>query len=68
MYFLEGGDGVTIMNTLAENVIEVPIENTADGEKSGSSNTEALDEQETSKASSESVSYTHLTLPTICSV
>ena len=41
------------MNTVAENVIEEPIENTADDEKSGSSNGEALDEQETSKASSE---------------
>ena len=41
------------MNTLAENVIEEPIENTMDGEKLGSSNAEAIDEQETSKASSE---------------
>ena len=41
------------MNTLAENVIEEPIENTVDGKKLGSSNAEAIDEEETSKASSE---------------
>ena len=41
------------MNTVAENIIEKPIENTMDDEKSGSSNAEVLDEQETSKASSE---------------
>ena len=41
------------MSTVAENVIEEPIENTADDEKSGSSNGEARDEQEASKASSE---------------
>ena len=41
------------MNTVAENIIEEPVENTTDDKKSGSSNDEALDEQETSKASSE---------------
>ena len=41
------------MNTLAENIVEEPIESTMDDEKSGGSDDKALDEQETSKASSE---------------
>ena len=36
-----------------ENIIEEPVENTADDKKSRGSNDEALDEQEASKASSE---------------
>jgi len=48
-----GDDGVNIMNTVVENIIEEPVENTIDDKKSVSSNDEALDEQETSKASSE---------------
>ena len=41
------------MNTVVENIIEEPVENTADDKKSRGSNDEALDEQEASKASSE---------------
>ena len=41
------------MNTLAENIVEEPGENTTNDKKLGGSNDEALDEQETSKASSE---------------
>ena len=41
------------MNIVAENIIEEPAENTTEEKKSGGSNSEALDEQETSKASSE---------------
>ena len=41
------------MNTVAESIIEEPVENTTEDIKLGSSNSEALDEQETSKASSE---------------
>ena len=41
------------MNTVVENIIEEPVENTTDDKKSSGSNDEALDEQETSKASSE---------------
>ena len=52
MYFI-GGDGVNIMNTVAENIIEEPVEITTHDQKSVSSNDEALDGQETSKASSE---------------
>jgi len=48
-----GGDGVNIMSTVVENIIEEPVENTTEDIKLGSSNSEALDEQETSKASSE---------------
>ena len=51
--FLVGGDGVTIMNTVAENIIEEPVENTTENKKLRDPNSEALDEQETSKASSE---------------
>ena len=48
-----GGDGVTIMNTVAENIIEEPVENTTENKKLRDPNSEAMDEQETSKASSE---------------
>ena len=48
-----GDDGVNIMNTVVENIIEEPVENTTEDIKLGGSNSEALDEQETSKASSE---------------
>ena len=41
------------MNTVVENIIEEPVENTTDDKKSRGSNDEALDEQEASKASSE---------------
>ena len=41
------------MNTVMENIIEEPAENTSDDKITGSSNGEVLDEQETSKASSE---------------
>ena len=41
------------MNTVVENIIKEPIENTIEDIKSVSSNDEDLDEQETSKASSE---------------
>ena len=41
------------MNTVVENIIEEPLENTTKDIKLGDSNSEALDEQETSKASSE---------------
>ena len=41
------------MNTDVENIIEEPVENTTYDKKSSGSNDEALDEQETSKASSE---------------
>ena len=41
------------MNTVVENIIEEPVENTTDDKKSSGSNNEALDEQEASKASSE---------------
>ena len=41
------------MNTVVENIIEEPVENTAEDKKSRGSNDEALDEQEASKASSE---------------
>jgi hypothetical protein len=51
--FLVGGDGVTIMNTVAENIIEEPVENTTENKKLRDPNSEALDEQEASKASSE---------------
>ena len=48
-----GGDGVNIMNTVAESIIDEPVEITTDDKKSVSSNGEMLDEQDTSKASSE---------------
>ena len=51
--FFVGGDGVNIMNTVAESIIDEPVEITTDDKKSVSSNGEMLDEQETSKASSE---------------
>ena len=41
------------MNTVTENIIEEPAENTSDDKITVSSNGEVLDEQETSKASSE---------------
>ena len=41
------------MNTVAENIIDEPAENTSDDKKMVSSDGEVLDEQETSKASSE---------------
>ena len=41
------------MNTVVENIIEEPVANTTDFNKSSGSNDEALDEQEASKASSE---------------
>ena len=41
------------MNTVAENIIDEPVENIKDDKKTVSSTGEALDEQETSKASSE---------------
>ena len=41
------------MNTVSESIIEEPAENTTEDKKLGGSNDEALDEQETSKASSE---------------
>ena len=41
------------MNTVSENIIEEPAENTTEDKKSGGLNSEALDEQESSKASSE---------------
>ena len=41
------------MNTVAESIIEEPVENTTDDKKSRGSNDEVLDEQEASKASSE---------------
>ena len=41
------------MNAVVENIIEEPVENATDDKISRGSNDEALDEQETSKASSE---------------
>ena len=41
------------MNTVAENIVEEPVENIKEDKKSSGFNDEALDEQETSKASSE---------------
>ena len=41
------------MNTVAENIIEEPVENTTENKKLRDPNSEVLDEQETSKASSE---------------
>ena len=41
------------MNTVVENIIDEPVENIKDDKKTVSSTGEALDEQETSKASSE---------------
>ena len=41
------------MNTVVENIIDEPVENITDDKKKVSSTGEALDEQETSKASSE---------------
>ena len=41
------------MNTVAENIIEEPVENTTENKKLRDPNSEALDEQEASKASSE---------------
>ena len=41
------------MNTVVENIIDEPVENITDDKKTVSSTGEALDEQETSKASSE---------------
>ena len=46
-------DGVNIMNTVAENIIEEPVGNLKEDKKPRGSSDEALDEQETSKASSE---------------
>ena len=46
-------DGVNIMNTVAENIIEEPVGNSKEDKKPRGSSDEALDEQETSKASSE---------------
>ncbi len=41
------------MNTVAESIVEEPVENITEDKTSGGSNSETLDEQETSKASSE---------------
>ena len=50
---MKGDDGVRVMNTVVENIIDEPVENIKDDKKTVSSTGEALDEQETSKASSE---------------
>ena len=50
---MQGDDGVSVMNTVVENIIDEPVENIKNDKKMVSSTGDALDEQETSKASSE---------------